>query len=161
MTDEVSHPVAQITLRGVTYDVYTKPDWDAGLLFFMTYEGTEISAPDFRKLKARLGNLSRGRRVQIPFYDTRTGRSGVATGIHVNKNILITWDDGQSAQMSSFNARCIELPTPEDLAVYRLMRRQRDEVEQAIVNFEAEHRLNLRIAVRTAIEKLSTASPDE
>jgi len=85
------------------------------------YENRLATATTYDELQKRLKEAVRKKRarVQIPFVelDRRTLelRSGIARGIHMkDREILVTWSDGEKAQLSRHSHDFLRPLTPEE-----------------------------------------------
>ena len=155
----------RINVRGEYVDVELVPD-QAGtgaMVFTATWNGTQHEAPDWKALQRKLVALAKGLKVAVPFFSPQENRSGVATGLHVNRNVLVRWNEtGRTDQIGRYEADAVfRALTLDEMDTWRLLVGRQKQAIQDVEAFKKAHRINLVQAVQAAVRALEAAPPDE
>lgn len=154
-----TYPVGTLTVRGTDIEIFTN---DAGE--WLAYPGNaKVTAGTRDGLKAALGRQLRSAavKVAVPFLvlespptpsATVRVRRGTATGIHSgNRGIMVTWEDGTKAQLGGFGSDKT-LDGETDAAEWLRLVEARNAASRAVYDFEQARKIDLRAAVRAALD---------
>lgn len=157
-----SYPAGQLTVRGATVDIFTD---DNGL--WNAYPGgRQVTAPTRDDLAKALARQLRAAAtsVAVPFLAIRNGRvvQGTATGIHSSsRNILATWHDGRTEQLSAIASGDKFMGGGTDPGEWQRLIDDNRRAARALYAFEQAHKMDLRRNVNDAVNAAVAATGND
>jgi hypothetical protein len=135
-------------------------------IFVVTMDGDRYSAETYEGLRAKLMGVTRRKsyKVSIPFCELVYAgygqdrhaeiRNATATGIHAKtRAVLIRWEDtGRADTIEGYNAIKMEPLSAEDGVAYIRLTEAHAAAQHALTEFRQAHKIDLRDAIRDAIE---------